>query len=525
MRARRFGSIAIVLGTLAAASPARAQTTPIQRGFAVDRLDLAERGSEWFALDSLDLRGKVRPAIGVTTVWSHRPLVAYDEDGNYLRSLVRHQVFIDPSASLVLFDRVRVGALVPIGVYAKGRTVVTNTATFPPPGGRLGDIRLGADVRLAGEYGDRFTLAAGSALYLPTGTRESYTSDGNTRVVVPRVTVAGDISLFVYSARAALHYRALTERYDGTRLGSQLELGGAAGVRLAKRRLVVGPEVFASSVLRSDTFLTSQATSVEAILGAHYSAGDFRFGAGVGRGLAHGLGSPAFRGVLSAEWAPAYEKPAPPPPPPPPPRVEPPPPPPPVEPPPPPPPDRDGDGIVDAEDACPDLPGVASPETYANGCPPDRDGDGVYDKDDACPDAPGPADPDPKKSGCPLARIEDGQIRIAEQVRFKSGSAEILGDSDMIIIAIASTMKMHPEIKKVRVEGHTDSTGSPQGNVKLSQARAEAVVAALVKRGVDKKRLVAKGVGAGNPIDSNQTEEGKQANRRVELHIVESAAP
>jgi len=181
--------------------------------------------------------------------------------------------------------------------------------------------------------------------------------------------------------------------------------------------------------------------------------------------------------------------------------------------------DRDGDAIPDDKDACPDIPGEPSDDPLRNGCPPDRDGDGIYDKEDACPDAPGPADPDPKKSGCPLARIEDGQIKIVEQVKFKFNSAEILRDSDPTLLAVATTLKDHPEITTVRVEGHTDNKGNAATNMMLSQKRADAVVKWLTSYGIDKKRFQAKGFGMTRPIDTNATEEGRQNNRRVEFHI------
>lgn len=519
---RKVVSSAFVLAFLASSATVAAQ--PRQRGFALNRYEPSERGSEWFALDSLDLRGKLRPAIGLTSEWNYHPLVAYDIDGKYLAPLVRQQFWLDPSASLVLFDRVRIGALVPIAVSEDGKRITTDSATYRPPGGNIGDIRLSADVRLFGKYGDVVTGAFGSALYVPSGSRDNYTSDGNTRFA-PRFSVAGDVAFFTYSARTAFHYRPLTERFDRNPLGSQIELGGAAGVRV--QNLVVGPEVFASSVLHEDSFLKRRGTPIEMMLSGHFTYRDFRFGAGAGGGISRGWGSPAFRALLSAEWAPDVKKPPPPPPPPAPPPLPPvePPPPPPEPPPPPPPPDRDNDSIPDALDACPDQPGEPNPDKLANGCPPDRDGDGIADHEDACPDAAGMADPSPRKNGCPLARIEDGEIKITEQFRFKTSKAELLRDSDVLVLAIASTMKKHPEITKVRVEGHTDNTGTPQGNLKLSEQRAEAVVKALIKAGVDKKRFEAKGVGQQNPIDTNTTEDGRAQNRRVELHIVEKNPP
>ncbi len=83
----------------------------------------------------------------------------------------------------------------------------------------------------------------------------------------------------------------------------------------------------------------------------------------------------------------------------------------------------------------------------------------------------------------------------------------------------------HPEIKKVRVEGHTDNRGGAAMNMGLSSRRAASVAAWLIKHGVDKSRLSSKGFGLTKPIDSNATEEGRQNNRRVELHIESGDEP
>ncbi len=71
------------------------------------------------------------------------------------------------------------------------------------------------------------------------------------------------------------------------------------------------------------------------------------------------------------------------------------------------------------------------------------------------------------------------------------------------------------------MEGHTDNRGSAAYNKALSQRRAASVVNWLVSRGIDKKRLSSKGMGLEKPIDTNDTDEGRQNNRRVEFHIVE----
>ena len=182
-------------------------------------------------------------------------------------------------------------------------------------------------------------------------------------------------------------------------------------------------------------------------------------------------------------------------------------------------PDNDGDGILDVDDQCPNEPGT--PEN--NGCPdPDRDGDGVPDRIDNCPDEPGTVE----NHGCQAAQlvvIGAGQLEILEMVYFKTGSARLQKRSWALLDNVASVMNAHPEIEQVRVEGHSDSTGSLKANMRLSKARADTVVRYLVGRGkVDSSRLVAEGFGPTRPLipDAKTTEELAQ-NRRVEFHIVE----
>jgi OOP family OmpA-OmpF porin len=187
------------------------------------------------------------------------------------------------------------------------------------------------------------------------------------------------------------------------------------------------------------------------------------------------------------------------------------------------PPDGDSDGVLDADDACPQKAGDKSDDPRTTGCP-DGDGDGIRDPQDACPEAAGPADPDARKNGCPMARVESGQVRILEQVKFRSGSSTVLPASDALLQAVAKILSEHPEIKKVRVEGHTDNLGGKTLNQNLSKARAAAVVSWLVKKGgVDRGRLVSEGLGMDSPVADNASEEGRTANRRVEFHVVDPA--
>lgn len=186
------------------------------------------------------------------------------------------------------------------------------------------------------------------------------------------------------------------------------------------------------------------------------------------------------------------------------------------------PPDKDLDGIIDAEDACVDIPGIKTSDPATNGCPGDRDGDLIRDDKDACPEEKGKADPDPQKNGCPVAvRVTETEIIILQQVQFDTARATIRKVSDPLLDEVAGVLAEHPEILKVEVQGHTDNRGGVKYNDKLSQARSESVSKALVKRGIDASRLIAKGYGQNVPIATNDTDAGRQLNRRVQFKILE----
>ncbi len=183
--------------------------------------------------------------------------------------------------------------------------------------------------------------------------------------------------------------------------------------------------------------------------------------------------------------------------------------------------DNDQDGILDDKDLCPNEPEDHDGFEDEDGCPdPDNDKDGVLDVDDNCPTVPGPA----HTKGCPSAvRIDRSQIRILERIEFETNRAEIRPESLGIISQVRSALEVNPQLRKIRIEGHTDSRGSNEKNMTLSQRRAESVMKYLIAEGIDPNRLEAKGWGEDHPLVPNDTPENMQTNRRVEFHIVDPA--
>ena len=111
-------------------------------------------------------------------------------------------------------------------------------------------------------------------------------------------------------------------------------------------------------------------------------------------------------------------------------------------------------------------------------------------------------------------------IEIKDKVQFEFGKAELLEVSSPLLNDVAAMLKDNPQIESLQVEGHTDAVGSAASNRKLSTERAEAVRAYLIKQGIAKGRLVAKGFGPDKPIASNDDDAGREQNRRVEFNIL-----
>ena len=179
--------------------------------------------------------------------------------------------------------------------------------------------------------------------------------------------------------------------------------------------------------------------------------------------------------------------------------------------------DRDGDGLMDGVDQCPEESGPAE----NRGCPDtDLDEDGVLDRLDNCPDEKGTA----ANQGCvakQLVVITQTQLKILDTVHFDTGKASIKRRSFPLLDNVAAVLLKHPKISRVRVEGHTDDRGNDEKNRTLSQARAESVRDYLVSKGVPAERLDAYGFGEEKPIADNRGSKGRAANRRVEFNIVE----
>ncbi|HEY3498605.1 MAG TPA: OmpA family protein [Polyangiaceae bacterium] len=452
-------------------------------------------------------------------------------------ALVSEQFWLSLGASFALAHRVLFALELPVLLAQSGQGPAAAGAP-PATGAGLGDARLLVRARVLGAADASEKLAAGVELRVPSASRDWAGDPGfGVRPFVGastegrRARLGGELG--VLFARSAV--------IDGLlplRTGTSLTLGLAASVALDRKgELGVGPELAGRFAFGGDAKLFDpRSSSGQALLGARYvpGAGPVVIALGAGPGLGEGVGAADLRVLASVAYSP--EEPAPPP-------------------------DRDGDRVADAHDSCPSVAGAASEDPLMNGCPelptdtdgdaiadmldacpkqagpahrerrlhgcppaPDSDGDGFDDPIDACPAEAGVASQDRDRNGCPppAAKLVAAQIVISEQVKFETGTAELRPESAGILEAVRRVLGEHPELERVEIQGHTDSTGSVESNRKLSDERARAVLAWLVEHGITEARLVAKGYGPDRPLAGNDSEAGRATNRRVEFHVIAS---
>ena len=204
--------------------------------------------------------------------------------------------------------------------------------------------------------------------------------------------------------------------------------------------------------------------------------------------------------------------------------------------------DRDGDGVLDTVDKCPDVPGFAKyegcpiPDTDGDGindetdkcitvkgllryqgCPiPDTDGDGLNDEEDKCPTRPGPV----SNQGCPvIAKEVIEKINFAaKNVFFSTGSYKLLPKSFKSLDEVVRLMKVDESLM-IDIDGHTDAQGTDESNQVLSDNRAGAVKNFLTDKGIDATRLKSTGFGETKPVADNKTVAGRAKNRRTEMTV------
>ena len=408
-------------------------------------------------------------------------------------------VSADLLASIGLFNIAEIALDVPLELVYRGDSINVGGTTFTAGPG-IGDIRLVPKIAFggggSGRTGDispwRFGLAV--PIGFPTGSGPALRGEGG-------VSVNPELLLGLRFARVGLNlnagFKARPNASTTEMAGNGITAGLSATVALLPHRDVLDLllELVGEKYLSpARPGLDSLPIEAMAALGINPHPG-WTVHVGGGAGLTSGLGDPTFRVLAGVRYTPRpssdYA-------------------------------DSDNDGIPDAYDRCPNQAEDFDGFQDEDGCPDyDNDHDGVPDDRDECPDvAEGPGG---TGDGCPVDPVvvyREGRILVIGKIHFASGSDRVLPRSERTLDRLAGLLREHPEIRHVRVEGHTDDIGGTELNLRLSRERSERVRKELEGRGVRGSRLSAKGFGEARPVAPNGTKAGRAKNRRVEFTIL-----
>lgn len=462
-------------------------------GLDAERFTPATGATGGFALEHPSVPFHLGWGLGLFFDLADDPVVEKTEDGDVLRRPLDRAASLDLLGAIGLFGWAELGVHLPVQVWYEGDDYPTGGSNLSASEG-VGDLRLVPKVALlrAGSAANHTLLSLAAPVTLPTGDDEALRGAGGV-TVEPRLLLAFHLDRLGILLNAGYRWRA--QHPPTLPWGDEITLGLGLSYDVSPDTFIVRGEVFGGKQVGTD--VEGADFPLEALAGVEYWLGSWGLHGGGALGLTDGIGEPDARLVLGVRYrhrVPERHGLA----------------------------DTDGDGIVDKNDAAPDEAEDEDGFEDDDGRPePDNDEDGVPDDEDECPEISG----EPDREGCPAktyVQIENGQVYIFGKVRFRTGSDEIDERSEPLLDQVAQALDANPQVKKVRIEGHTDNVGDSALNQKLSEDRAAAVRKALIARGIDGDRLEARGYGDSRPAAPNRTKAGRTKNRRVEFIIEES---
>jgi len=567
---KRGATRALVALTLAVAALSPRKARAQQQTFYLDRIQISGAPDDGVAVWRPYVAEKTRLYAATALGWTLNPLraSAVTSDPTVKQSLenpVSNQLNLYLVAGAEFINRVNVGVSLPITVLQTGgedpqAQKVGNG--LERSSGVTQDLRLSAKVKLYQSDNRKLQLGIGGAVFVPSGSQFSFGSDGQVTAYVYGAAEY-DFGPFLVAGTLGPHFRpdnSITGAGTGTPLDVASELRWAAGVFVPMRqgKIRLGGTLWGTTGItegeasHQSTFFSGRNTDLEWLGEVRmdlWKKLNVYFSGAAGTRLSDGYGSPDVRvialiggsspltdtgprQVAERKYAvpdvemhekdtdgdgypdeidecptvkedhqppnPSDGCPGPK--------------------------DRDKDGIPDDVDKCPDDPEDKDGIMDGDGCPEkDADSDGVLDVDDACPLVAGEKNKDPKKNGCKehkkIVETESG-IQLLEAIKFDTGKSTIKPESFPILDEVVDVLKSRPDVR-MGVYGHTDSHGSRALNTQLSKDRARAVVNYLIGKGIEKKRLESDGFGPDKPVDTNDTEDGRAKNRRVEFKVLE----
>ncbi|HTA90451.1 MAG TPA: porin, partial [Polyangiaceae bacterium] len=288
------------IALLGVASPALAQSS----GLALDRFDPAPAGDRMFGVPSPYAAGPLTPHIMLLGDYAHNPLVLRSEPSNArVGAVVGDQLYLNLDVGLSLWNRLFIDVDAPVALLQSGDSPNAAGQAFSSPNSvQFGDLRLGARLRLVGEYHDPFQIAVGGNVWAPTGAKDSFVSSGQVRGL-PQLILGGRVvERLVWSAAGGPELERRTT-FANIEQGSMFKWGAGFGILLLENRhLQIGPEVSGDVAFHD---VQKRTTNAEALLDVRYRiVDDIEVAAGAGPGLTSGVGTPDVRALLSLAYTP-----------------------------------------------------------------------------------------------------------------------------------------------------------------------------------------------------------------------------
>ncbi|MCB9596130.1 MAG: OmpA family protein [Sandaracinaceae bacterium] len=530
---RRLGPL-VVLFALCVAAPASAQSVRL------DQYRAAQTPTDGFSLSRPNAHGHLSFGVRLDVDYALNPLVYQlraSDSSTEISPIVEHLLAGQLGVSFSLFERIVLFVGLPVHLVMEGTQIDGQPRA---DGTSLGDLGFGVRGRLFGEEDDPFALALQVSGTAPTAQAARFQS---------RFAGEGDWTIhpeLLFEIRIAEIVRitgnagALVRReqdFGRLRVGHEFTWGGAFTVAVVPDTFELTIESWGASALDS-RFGDAQVSPIELVGGLRVLPVEgMTIGAAAGTGVARGYGAGDFRAIFTLGYATPGERPVG---------------------------DRDGDGLNDDVDQCPDEPEDADAFEDDDGCPdPDNDRDGILDGPDACPNeaedmdglgdedgcpeedfdqdgvpdvtdrcptVPGMASaPRPECTGCPTCEEEppppvyepppprpEPAPPVGPRVLFDIGRHELRPSARASLQQLLEYFQAHPNTTVI-VEGHADFRGNEPDNDILSRQRARRVVVWLFNHGIERSRMIGVGCGEAYPAEPNATRAGRQANRRVEL--------
>ncbi|MCU1279219.1 MAG: OmpA/MotB domain protein [bacterium] len=461
-------------------------------GFDGQRFVPAAGAAGWLVFERPLVPQQLCYGFGLFLNYGYGPVVDRDRPAGTTTFVLQHALTMDLLASIGLGNIFELAVGLPIDAAWIGNSDVFGGQRLSPGAG-VGDIRLVP--KMAWYFGrTNFNWGLGfmTPLYLPSGDENALRGAGGVQIDPTLLGALGG-RRWNFTLNLGFRWRPNGKTVDFTG-GKELHWGlaGTFGLVTGKVGLDLVVEWvggYQPSALQSGTIAVPMEVDAALVIKPGREWSIYLGGAG---GLDNGLAVPDGRfifGVRYAHRVPGSD------------RYQ----------------DSDHDGIANGRDRCPDQAEDFDGFEDDDGCPEaDNDHDGVLDDDDECPDQAGPRN----NEGCPTHGVvvwRHGRLVIFGKVHFETGSARIQKRSDALVEQIAAMVKEHPEVGRIRIEGHTDNVGPPDVNLRLSRERAESVRERLIALGVPRARLETQGFGESHPTAPNRTRAGRAKNRRVEF--------